>query len=428
MNRKRLIPGRPATASDSPGRPRRLHYAWVVAALSAVAVVGALGFGRFGYTVILPAMKQHLALSDVQAADLATGTMLGYLVLSVLGGVLAARFGSRLIIAIFLFATAASMALTGLAGSFGAALVARTLTGVGSGGVNVPVMALTAVWFAPRRRGMAMGITVSGSSIGLMVTGLLIPPILERFGADGWRAAWYLLAAVTAAIGVLCALLLRDSPEKMGLRPLGGEAPAGGVLPAPPLWSKWRQIYTTPRVWLLSGIYATFGFSYVIYATFFVRYLTGEAGFTLQRAGSLWSVVGMISVASGFVWGTVSDRLGRKVALALVLLLQGGSYLLFGTWRASGGFLVSALLFAMTAWSVPALMAASVGDMTEPRLAPAVFGFISLFLSLGQVAGPFAAGRIAAASGSFAAAFVTAGAVALAGAFGALLLSSGRSG
>jgi MFS family permease len=406
-------------------RPLRIHYAWVIAALSAVAVVGALGFGRFGYTVILPAMKQQLALSDVQAADLATGTMLGYLVLSVLGGVLAARFGPRLIIAVFLFLTSASMALTGLAGSYGAALVARTLTGVGSGGVNVPVMALTAVWFSPRRRGMAMGITVSGSSIGLLVTGLLIPPILERYGGAGWRYGWFVLAAVTALIAVLCAALLRDSPQQKGLRPLGGEKKAEGIpLPLVP-FSKWRSIYTSPRVWQLAAIYATFGFSYVIYATFFVRYLTGEAGIALQRAGSLWSLVGLTSVASGFVWGVVSDRLGRKAALALVLLLQGTSFLLFGVWRAPAGYLSSALLFAVTAWSVPALMAASVGDMTEPRLAPAVFGFISLFLSIGQAAGPFVAGRVAAATGSFGTAFVTGGLVALAGALGALLLKPG---
>jgi predicted MFS family arabinose efflux permease len=165
-----------------------------------------------------------------------------------------------------------------------------------------------------------------------------------------------------------------------------------------------------------------FGFSYVIYATFFVRYLTGEAGVSLQRAGSLWSLVGMISIASGFAWGTVSDRLGRKFSLALVFALQAGSFTLFGLWRQPGGIVASALLFAATAWSVPALMAATVGDISEPRLAPAVFGFVSLFLSLGQVAGPFIAGRIAAATGSFAFAFVVAGLAALAGAVGSLVL------
>jgi MFS family permease len=130
----------------------------------------------------------------------------------------------------------------------------------------------------------------------------------------------------------------------------------------------------------------------------------------------------MISVASGFVWGSVSDRLGRRLALAFVFLIQAGSFALFGLWRQPGGVLASGLLFALTAWSVPALMAASVGDISSPRLAPAVFGFISLFLSIGQAAGPFVAGRIAAATGSFSIAFVSAGLAALAGAVGSLFL------
>jgi MFS family permease len=118
----------------------------------------------------------------------------------------------------------------------------------------------------------------------------------------------------------------------------------------------------------------------------------------------------------------VSDRLGRKASLALVFLLQAGSFSLFGLWRQPAGIVASALLFAGTAWSVPALMAAAVGDISEPRLAPAVFGFISLFLSLGQAAGPFVAGRIAVATGSFGTAFVAAGVAALVGAGGSLLL------
>jgi MFS family permease len=438
---------------NDPRIPRRLHYSWIIALLSAVAVVGALGFGRFGYTVILPAMKAGLGLSDVQAADLATGTMLGYLLLSVVGGLLAARFGSRLVIAIFLGLTCASMALTGLAPAFGSALLARTLTGMGSGGVNIPVMALTAIWFSPRRRGMAMGITVSGSSVGLLITGLVIPPVVEHFGADGWRWSWYLLAAATGVITVLCAAYLRDRPADKGLLPLGGEerpvagagtgAVAGaakGAAAAEPSTTaapsaaagasplNWRLVYSSGTVWHLAAVYMAFGFSYVIYATFFVRYLTGEAGVSLQRAGSLWSLVGMISIASGFAWGTVSDRLGRKLSLALVFVIQAGSFLLFGLWRQPGGIVVSALLFAATAWSVPALMAATVGDISEPRLAPAVFGFVSLFLSLGQVAGPFVAGRIAAASGSFACAFVAAGIASLAGAIGSLLLGPAGTG
>jgi MFS family permease len=55
-------------------------------------------------------------------------------------------------------------------------------------------------------------------------------------------------------------------------------------------------------------------------------------------------------------------------------------------------------------------------------MAAAAFGFISLFLSVGQVLGPFVAGRIAAVSGSYSYAFVAAAVAAVLGATAALFL------
>jgi MFS family permease len=415
----------------------KLHYGWIIVGLSVAVAVGALGFGRFGYTVILPSMKMGLGLDAVKAADLATGNMIGYLSFAAVGGMLAARFGPRGVISLFMLVTGASMLLSGLASSYPLALAARTLTGIGSAGANIPVMALVAVWFAPRRRGLATGITVSGASIGLVVTGLLVPAILRRFGPGGWRQAWFVFAAFAFLMAVLGLIVLRNSPADKGCVPVGdavggasgsslsGAAvnPSGGITGKPRL--NWSLLYKSGQIWHLAGIYVLFGFSYVIYATFFVDYLTSEAGFTIGRAGSLWSAVGMLSVASGFIWGSVSDRLGRKYGLALVFLLQGASYALFGLWRSIPGFYLSALFFALTAWSVPAIMAASAGDLLGTKMAAAAFGFISLLLSVGQALGPFVAGRIAALTGSYSYSFAAAAVAALLGAAAALFLKMG---
>ena len=427
-------------------RQTKLHYGWIIVTVGVSVVVAALGFGRFGYTVILPSMKVGLGLDAVKAADLATGNMIGYLSFAVISGMLAARFGARVVIFFFMLVTGASMLLSGLVNSYPLALAARTLTGIGSAGTNIPVMALVAVWFAPGRRGLATGVTVSGSSFGLVITGLLVPAILRRFGPEGWRQAWFLFAAFALLMAVLALILLRNSPADKGYVPVGssvhgtGQAVGekagadraesgsdtdafGRAVGRPRL--NWSILYRSKQIWHLAGIYILFGFSYVIYATFFVDYLTSEAGFEIRRAGSLWSAIGMLSVASGFIWGSVSDRLGRKYGLALVFLVQGSSYALFGLWRGVPGSYLSALLFALTAWSVPAIMAASAGDLLGRKMAAAAFGFISLLLSVGQVLGPFVAGRIAALTGSYSYAFVAAAAAAALGAAAALFLRMG---
>jgi len=169
------------------------HYGWIVLVVSTLTVMGCIGFARFGYTMILPEMQEALDLSNTQTGALATGNFVGYLALAVIGGFVASRYGPRRVISIFMLLVGVTMALTGLANSFQEALVWRALTGVGSGGSNVPVMSLLPAWFAAQRRGLATGIAVGGSSLALMITGPLIPRILEGFGEDGWRYAWLIL-------------------------------------------------------------------------------------------------------------------------------------------------------------------------------------------------------------------------------------------
>jgi MFS family permease len=198
-----------------------LHYGWIIAIMSVVTVLGALGLARFGYTMILPSMKEGLGLTDSQAGDLATGNMIGYLVMAVTCGYLASRFGPRIVITIFMCIISGSMILTGVAPTFQAALLGRLLTGVGSGGTNVPVMGLLPAWFTAKRRGLATGMAVSGSSFGMVITGFLVPAILNRWGPLGWRYSWFFLAGFALVIAVLGYVILRNHPRDKGLSPLG---------------------------------------------------------------------------------------------------------------------------------------------------------------------------------------------------------------
>jgi sugar phosphate permease len=402
--------------------------------MSVVTVLGCLGFARFGYTMILPHMKDGLGLTKTQAGNLATGNFVGYLVLAIIGGFLASRYGPRVVISLSMLLIGVAMFLTGLAPNFQMALLWRTLTGVGSGGSNVPAMGLVSAWFGAKRRGLAAGIAAGGSSVGLAITGPLIPYIIDAYGADGWRYSWYYLGAMTVIIAILCFVLLRNRPEDKGLVAIGlkeSSPPSSQDRPFGKAQDRassleWGLVYKSGAVWHLALIYIMFGFSYIIYATFFADYLTGEAGFTKEAAGRLWMLVGLISFVSGFIWGTVSDVIGRKYGLALVYSLQGFCFLIFGLWKATPGYYLSALLFALTAWSIPAIMAATSGDYLGPRLAPAALGFVTVFFGIGQAIGPTLAGYIGDVTGSYTWAFIIAGLAAFVGAGGALSLRPPR--
>lgn len=402
---------------------KNFHYGWLILAASVITVFVSLGLGRFGYTMILPDMKAGLSLTEAQAGDLATGNMIGYLLLALMCGFLSARFSPRKIITFFMLLLAGAMFITGLAPDFKTALAGRILTGMGSGGTNIPVLAIVIAWFGVSRRGLAAGITVSGSSFAVLVTGLFIPVVLSSFEPEGWRWAWYFLSGVAFITAIFCALVLRNSPDEMGFLPVGHsdtDPPVDSRVKS--MVESIRLVYSSFSAWHLSAIYALYGFSYIIYATFFVRYLNWEGGLTIAEAGTLWSFVGGLSIASGLIWGSLSDRIGRKHALFFVYFIQFVSYTIFGLWEAVPGFYISAFLFGITAWSIPAIMAASSGDILGPRTGAAALGFLTLFFGIGQSLGPFVAGRIAEMAGTYTPAFVIAGLASLAGGILSLML------
>ena len=68
-------------------------------------------------------------------------------------------------------------------------------------------------------------------------------------------------------------------------------------------------------------MYVAFGFSYIIYLTFFSKCLIAEGGYTQAEAGRLFMLMGWFSLLCGLIWGSVSDIIGRKGALAIVYLI-----------------------------------------------------------------------------------------------------------
>ena len=257
--------------------------------------------------------------------------------------------------------------------------------------------------------------------MALILLGPTVPRLLVFFGESGWRWCWGILGAITVALGAASLLILRNHPEDVGAQPIGLNPSDPPVeLRATPL--RWASVYRSGAVWHLGLVYVAFGFSYIIYMTFFVKYLIAEGGYTPAEAGRLFMVMGWCSVLCGLIWGTVSDVIGRKWALVIVYAIQAAAFGLFALAPNPFGFTLSAILFGLTAWSIPAIMAATCGDMLGSRMASAALGFITLFFGIGQAAGPSVAGALADASGSLASSLLLAAGVAVLGGIGAALI------
>ncbi|MBC8208893.1 MAG: YbfB/YjiJ family MFS transporter [Desulfobulbaceae bacterium] len=362
-----------------------------------------LGIGRFSLGMLLPSMGEALALSYGQMGLISTLNFAGYLAAILFCGRLNTRFGSRRLITVALLVIGLSMLAISQVESLAAIIVFYVITGMGSALANVPIMAMITAWFTKARRGRAAGLVAVGSGFAIILSGQLVP-WLNLNHDEGWRLSWQVLGSVVLLIGLICFLILRDTPQELGLEPVGGSC----ELPADQEKERPRLSLRSPLVLHCGAIYFLFGFTYVIYATFIVTTLVQERGIAESTAGQFWSWVGFLSLFSGPVFGSLSDRMGRRAGLVLVFAIQTIAYLLAGLDLPQIFLYLSIFCFGIVAWSVPTIMAALVGDYAPPAQVATIFGFVTFVFGLGQISGPFLAGQLAEHSNSFSGSFLMA--------------------
>ncbi len=402
------------------------YYRWVVLGVAFLGIFGAAGLSRFGYSAVLPDMQSALALSGAEAGSLASWNLAGYTLMALVGGVLASRFGARKVVTTGITITAAGLLLTGFSVGLADASAYRFLTGLGNGMVMAPSVALMGAWFDTRRLGLASAIASSSTGLGLVVAGPAVPQLIAVGGEAGWRHAWYFSAAVAITVAIVTWIFERDRPYEPGqtvkektVKPQTQQA--GTVI------ADLRTILRSRYAWHLGFVYFAFGFAYLIYYTFFQKRLTADLGIDGKTAGSLFLVSGAASLVFGVLWGTLSDRVGRGRALAILFLMEAFAVLLFVIKPGIPGLIFSAIIFGSGVFSVPGLIGAACGDTFGARLTFASLGFVTIFIGAGQATGPYIGGLLEDLFGTLGPSYMLSAAVFVLGAIAAFLLPDARS-
>ncbi len=372
-------------------------------AAAAVAFLAAQGLGRFGFGLVLPAMRDGLGFSTGDMGVLAGLGLTIYIFFSLPAGALAARFGTRWVVVGGLLGIAGGMALTALADGFVGAAVGQALVGASGPFAIVPILAFAGRWVRPSFRGRATGLVVAGGGCGLLVAGLLVPFLLASADPGAWRRAWWGLAGGMAFAASVAALFLRDPPA------LHGRAVSSAAGPA----SRW--IYRSGPVWRLAVTFGLSGVSYIVYGTFFVAHLLAH-GFDAAAAGRLWSLAGLAATVSGVLGGALADRFSPSAALVILFGMQAVGMTMLALGDSAAWFTASVLVYGLSLWGFPSAVTKACTELVGPRLAPAALGLLTTMFAIGQAAGPMVAGLLADRFGSLGPGLLFGAAAAVAGA------------
>ncbi len=373
----------------STGPEQEPRYGWVVvwAAFTALAVI-------FGVSYSFAAFFEPFAL-EFQASRAEVSLVFGlsgliYFVLGAFGGMLADRFGPRLVtsagmlcIAAALLAGSAATSMTQLTAAYGLGL------GVGIALVYTPAIGCVQPWFT-RRRGLAAGLASAGIGAGTLVVPLLAAAAIAQWQ---WRGAMVALAAGVGLFGLAATLLLRRAPA--------AARRADGTVPGTPLAVALRS---RSFLWLYAMCVLGAPAMFIPFAH--LSAAARDLGVADARAVGLVGLIGIGSLTGRFAIGALADRVGRPLTLVLVEVSLGLSMLL---WLAAGGYpalALFALWMGLSYGGIVSLMPALCMDLFGARAVSSIIGTLYTGAALGNLGGPWVAGRVFDASGNYAAVIV----------------------
>lgn len=244
------------------------------------------------------------------------------------------------------------------------------------------------LWF-DRRRGLALGIALSGVGLGGFLWPLFAQAMIEQYG---WRTAYLLLAAAIAAIALpTIALLLRDSPESVGQRADGDPPPdtaataAAGV--APLVGLTLAEAARTRRYWMVLVTFFLVGLAVQSVMVHLVP-LLGARGLSPMLAALAQSMLFLAVTTGRLVTGWLMDRFfAPRVALAFLLAAICGIALLAGGASGPVAF-VAAMLVGLAVGAEVDVIAYVTSRYFGPRAFSRIYGTFYGTYSLSGGIGP----------------------------------------
>ena len=173
-------------------------------ALSSAAAVS-LGITRFAYGLLLPPMRADLGWTYTLAGSMNTSNALGYFVGALMTPWLMRKFNAASVMVVGALLASLFMGLSGFFTDSTMLLVQRWLAGVASAWVFITggILAARLGALDPSRSGLLIGLYYGGSGIGITLSALLVPTLLNQLGAGekwhgyaNWAWAWWALALV----------------------------------------------------------------------------------------------------------------------------------------------------------------------------------------------------------------------------------------
>ena len=281
------------------------------------------GFFADGTNVIAPAVAERLGVDRTIILNMNTVASIVGVIIAIIAGQLNQRIGPAKVAAGCLILAGLGHIATGNAVSVPMYLIAMCCVGGGlSAGSFVGIGTLVAMWF-PRKQGQAMSVVAMGSNFGTMV---FVPLLTVLVGNLGIAVSSVICGVVAAVVGVIGAVMLRNTPQERGLYPdnvTEAEFKANYAAAAPeedPHGWTVGKLLCTKETWLC--VLST-GFLMLVQMGIMTQLVARnmEVGMNQALATGVMSAIAVIGVIGSVIIGRIVFKLGIKKAGVMTAVL-----------------------------------------------------------------------------------------------------------
>jgi MFS family permease len=379
----------------------QIFYGWIITGLVFLNLAIAYG-AQYSFGVLFPSLIAEFQWNRQSLAGAFSLYAFMYSFLGIILGRWADRFGPRPILLLGSICLGSGIALISqVKAPWHLYLFYGLLASWGMSATYITANPTVVKWFI-EKRGMAVGIGQSGLGIGI----IFIPPLTGFLIATmGWRLTCVVLGTMVFAILFTTSFFLIGHPEKVGLKPDGKnplptDQQGPQILPgnlAPPIineisWSA-AEAMRTKSFWILTALFFC-TWLFVFWPLVHLMIFALDIGLSKKTALMAISILGGFSTTGRLIMGFISDRIGRKSALAINLGLQVFCWCWVLMTERSWMLYIFSALFGFSYGGVSAVFPAIVGDYFGRLKAASVIGAIFTLAGVSAAIGPILGGYI----------------------------------
>ena len=341
------------------------------------AVASALGFARFAYALVLPAMKASLHWNYFEAGSLNIANALGYMIGALAAARLAKIFGTKKLFLTSLFLITIFTLAPALNSNLILLLIERGVSGVFGATILVTGGALVAHGNSkqPRRIGTTtLGIYFGGAGLGIVISGSALPSFITYVGNQRWPLVWVLLAAFCLLALIANCFVTQNLSDPTQPKDTTETVPMRNFRPS-------------------FIAYGTFGAGYISFMTFVIAFLK-QQGSSESFITLFYITLGLSALVSAFFWDRPLEALSKGYGLGATLtsVAIGSALPFLGTNHLFD--LLSAFFFGFALMATSTAITRIAQRNAPPSNLTAILGWATFYMGVGQSLGPLITGAL----------------------------------